>query len=194
MDFYKLKNAKIGIAGLGGLGSNIAVSLARIGIGSLVLVDFDVVEFSNLNRQYYFIKHIGMNKTDALKEVILNINPYISLETKTTKIAEGNIVELFKDVDILVEALDNPEEKAKLVNNFLKNFNFKKIVAASGISGYSSSNYIKTKKALNNLYIVGDETIESTGEEEVFLAPRVAIAANHQANMVLRLILGEGEV
>ena len=119
MDFYKLKNAKIGIAGLGGLGSNTAVSLARMGIGSITLVDFDVVEFSNLNRQYYAMKHVGMNKTDALKEVILDINPHISLETKTTRIVEDNIVELFKDVDILVEALDNSEEKAMLVNNFL---------------------------------------------------------------------------
>lgn len=194
MDEYKLKNAKIGIAGLGGLGSNVAVSLARIGVGNLVLIDFDIVEKSNLNRQYYFLKHVGMHKTEALKEIILNINPSVSLEIKTTKISKNNIIELFKDVDILVEALDDPKEKALLINIFLKNFEHKKIVAASGISGYSSSNSIKTKKVLKNLYVVGDENIKSNSDNKLFLAPRVAIVANHQANMVLRLILGKEEV
>jgi len=193
MEKDKIKNAKIGIAGLGGLGSNIAVSLARIGVGKLLLVDFDVVEFSNLNRQYYFLKHIGMYKADALEEVIRNINPEISLEIKKIKINEENVVELFEDVDILVEALDKPEEKAMLVNTFLKNFKDKKIVAASGISGYSSSNLIKTEKVLDNLYISGDGEF-NCDTKDLFLAPRVAIVANHQANMVLRLILGEEEV
>ncbi len=190
MENAKIKNAKIGIAGLGGLGSNIAVSLARAGLGNLVLVDFDIVEHSNLNRQYYFLNHIGMYKTNALKNIIKNINPQVSIETKTVKIKENNVVELFKDVDILAEALDKPEEKAMLINNFLKNFKDKKVIAASGISGYHSSNSIKTKKIFNNLYIVGDDV----SKKEPFLAPRVAIAANHQANIILRLIIGKENV
>lgn len=193
MENNKLKNVKVGIAGLGGLGSNVAVSLARIGVGSFVLVDFDVVELSNLNRQYYFLKHVGMYKTEALKDVLMNINPKISIELKRVKIKDENVVELFKDVDILVEALDDAEEKAMLVNSFLQNFKDKKMVAASGISGYSSSNSIKTKKVLDNLYIAGDG-VANDMEKDIFLAPRVSIVANHQANMVLRLILGKEDV
>lgn len=186
----KIKQASVGIAGLGGLGSNIAVSLARIGIGKLLLIDFDVVEPSNLNRQQYFIKHLGMKKTDALEEIIVDCNPFVKIEKKEIFIEENNIIETFKDVDIIVEAFDNPVSKALLVNTVLSKMKNKKIVAASGMAGYFSSNSIVTKKIKENFYLVGD------GENEAkpgcgLMAPRVAIAANHQANAVLRIILGE---
>lgn len=122
MEKDKIKNAKIGIAGLGGLGFNIAVSLARIGIGKLLLVDFDIVELSNLNRQYYFLKHIGMYKADALEEVIRNINSEISLKIKKIKIDEENVVELFKDVEILVEAFGQSRRKGNACKYFFKEF------------------------------------------------------------------------
>jgi sulfur carrier protein ThiS adenylyltransferase len=64
----RLIEFRIGIAGCGGLGSNCAVALSRVGIGRLILVDFDVVELSNLNRQYYFRDQIGLLKTEALTE------------------------------------------------------------------------------------------------------------------------------
>lgn len=189
----KVKNATVGIAGLGGLGSNIAISLARLGVGKLVLVDFDVVEPSNLNRQQYYIRHIGMKKTDALKEIINEINPYVELETKDTYLDESNVASIFKDADIVVEAFDNPLCKAILVNTILTNYKEKYIVSASGVAGYFSNNNIKTKKAMKNLYVVGD----GINEAKVgcgLMAPRVAIAANHQANTVLRIILGELDV
>jgi sulfur carrier protein ThiS adenylyltransferase len=191
--FVKFKNAKIGIAGLGGLGSNVAVSLARMGIGKLVLVDFDKVDKSNLNRQQYFLRHIGMYKTEALKELLQDINPSIELETRNILVNQDNIEELFKDVAIVVEAFDKSESKAVLVNTILLKMPNTIVVAGSGMAGYFSSNSIKTRRVGHNFYLAGDEFSDiDLGYKP--LAPRVNIVANHQANMVLRLLLGETEV
>ncbi|QGU00674.1 Sulfur carrier protein ThiS / Sulfur carrier protein ThiS adenylyltransferase [Candidatus Syntrophocurvum alkaliphilum] len=188
-----VKKAFVGIAGLGGLGSNVAVSLARLGIGRLLLIDFDIVEPSNLNRQQYFINHIGMPKTEALKELIAQINPFVEVETKDAYLDSTNIKEVFSDVDIIVEAFDNPQSKAELVNIVLQSLPNKPIVAASGMAGYFSNNLITTKKIRENFYLVGDDTSEAKPGSGL-MAPRVGIAANHQANMVLRLILGEKDI
>lgn len=186
----KIKKVTVGIAGLGGLGSNVALSLARIGIGKLVLVDFDVVEPSNLNRQQYFLKHLGMRKTEALEDVIKSCNPFVKIEKKDVFLDETNMEDTFKDVDIIVEAFDNAVSKSMLVNTVLSNMSDKKVVSASGMAGYFPSNTIITKKIRDNFYLIGD------GENEAkpgcgLMAPRVAIAANHEANAVLRIILGE---
>lgn len=191
--YEKLKNAKVAIAGLGGLGSNVAISLARVGVGTLKLIDFDIVEPSNLNRQQYFIKHLGMYKTTALKEQIADINPYIRVVTETVYIDESNTKNLFADMDYIVEAFDTPENKAMLINRCMKLFPEKSIIAASGLAGYYSSNAIKTKKGLKNLYIIGDQVSEAK-EGCGLMAPRASIAANHQANLVVRLIMGEQEI
>ena len=189
----QLKKAKVAIAGLGGLGSNIAVMLARIGVGTLFLVDFDVVEPSNLNRQSYFIKHLGMKKTDALKQQILEINPFICVKTKAVKIEENNIETLFYDYEIVCEAFDHPFYKALLVNGLLEKFPKTKIVASSGMAGFESSNLIQTYRKFKNLYVCGDlETSAEIGRG--LMSPRVNICAGHQANMVLRLIVGMEEV
>lgn len=189
----KVKKSVVGIAGLGGLGSNIAVSLARLGIGKLILVDFDVVEPSNLNRQQYFISHIGMPKTNALKELISRINPFVDVITINTYINENNVDECFKDAEIIVEAFDNPISKALLVNNILKKHPEKYIVAASGMAGYYSSNTIITKRRTSKFYLIGDGVSEAKLGCGL-MAPRVAIAANHQANKVLQIILGENDL
>ena len=184
----KVKEGKVAIAGLGGLGSNIAIILARIGVGKLLLVDYDIVEPSNLNRQHYNINHIGMYKTTALEEQIREINPYINIETKNIKIAENNIVNVFSGYDIICEAFDNPEAKSILVNVALEKLQDIYIVAASGMAGYDSSNIIKTINPIKNLYICGDlENEVKIGQG--LMAPRVNICAGHQANMVLRLLL-----
>ena len=186
----KIKNACVGIAGLGGLGSNVAISLARLGIGKLILIDYDKVELSNLNRQQYYLRHIGMYKTDALPEIIKEINPFVAIDSKNIFLNENNIVNCFNESDIIVEAFDNPENKAILVNTVLTKTKNKIIIAASGMAGYFSNNTIKTKKINNRFYLVGDQTSQ-VNKNEGLMAPRVAIAANHQANIVLRLILGE---
>lgn len=186
--FEKVKKAHVAVAGLGGLGSNIAVSLARTGVGHLHLIDFDIVEPSNLNRQQYKIKHLGMYKTDALKNEIEEINPFIKITTDTVKVTEENIENLFKNESIICEAFDNPLAKAMLINGVFEKFPDKKIVSASGMAGYESSNLIKTRKITDNFYICGDE-INGAMAGRGLMAPRVSVCAGHQANMVLRLIL-----
>lgn len=185
--YEKLKSAKVGVAGLGGLGSNIAVALARLGVGALVLADFDVVEPSNLNRQHYFVPHLGMKKTDALKNQISDINRFISIETADVFLTEDNAAKIFSDCEIVCEAFDNPEAKAAVTTALLGAG--KKVVAASGLAGYGSANDIKTEKRFGGLYVCGDN--ESGAEVGVgLMSPRILVCAGHQANMVLRLILG----
>lgn len=183
----KLKNGRVAIAGLGGLGSNIAVMLARIGIGKLLLVDFDKVEPSNLNRQYYDLSHIGMKKTEALKSQIDKINPFVEIETCNEKVEEDNVPDIFFDYPIVCEAFDLPQYKAVLVNTLLEKGGIK-VVAASGMAGINSANHIKTRHIFKNLYVCGDSQA-SLQEGIGFMAPRVAICAGHQAAMAVRLLL-----
>ncbi len=184
-----LKKSKVAVAGLGGLGSNIAINLARIGVGKLLLIDFDIVEPSNLNRQSYYISHLGMYKTEALKKQLNDINPFIETETKNVKITEKNTTDIFKGYEIVCEAFDDPIAKAMLVNTILINLPETKIVAASGMAGFESSNKIKTERKMKNLYLCGDYST-SADFGIGLMAPRVSICAGHQANMVLRLLLG----
>lgn len=188
-----VKKATVGIAGLGGLGSSIAIALARIGVGKLILVDFDVVEPSNLNRQQYYISHLGMYKTDAMKGLIEQINPFITVETHTVRIDEGNAMELFSPCDVVCEAFDNPVCKAMLVSTILSESDTIPVVSGSGMAGYGSSNEVVTRRRMNRLYVCGDgETAAGNGMG--LMAPRVGVCAGHQANMILRLLLGMEEV
>lgn len=185
----KVKQARVAIAGLGGLGSHISIELARTGVGHLHLVDFDVVEPSNLNRQMYKIKHLGRYKTDALAEEIHEINPYIQVTTDCIRVTEETAVTLFARDEIVCEAFDRPEAKAMLLNTLLENNQKVIVVAASGMAGYESSNEIQTRKISKQFYLCGDG-ISGAKPGMGLLAPRVSICAGHQANMVLRLILG----
>lgn len=189
----KVKKACVGIAGLGGLGSNIAIQLSRIGIGKLILVDFDVVEPSNLNRQQYFINQLGMLKTEAMKEIILQINPYVEIETLNVFVDETNIKDIFEKTDIIVEAFDTPKSKATLINTVLSEMSDHYIIAASGLAGYFSNNTIKTKRISEHFYLIGDDTSEAKPGCGL-MAPRASIAASHQANTVLRIIMGAYDV
>jgi sulfur carrier protein ThiS adenylyltransferase len=185
----RLKQSKVAIAGLGGLGSNIAVMLARIGVGQLLLVDFDIVEPSNLNRQSYYISHLGLPKTIALKKQLEEINPFIKIETETVKITEENVKQLFNGYDIICEAFDKPDQKSILINTALELLPNSKIVSGSGMAGYESSNLIKTTNPMKRLYLCGDlENAARVGRG--LMAPRVNICAGHQANMILRLLIG----
>ncbi|MCL2607968.1 MAG: sulfur carrier protein ThiS adenylyltransferase ThiF [Methanomassiliicoccaceae archaeon] len=181
----RFRDGKVAVAGLGGLGSNIAVMLARSGVGKLLLTDFDRVEESNLNRQYYDRSHLGMLKTDALKTQINKINPSVDVETCAAKVTEENVREIFKNYSIVCEAFDDPKYKAILVNALLDGQ--RKIIAASGMAGFGSANKIKTKHTFKDMYICGDSEPAAPGGS--FMAPRVAVCAGHQANMVLRLLL-----
>lgn len=189
----KLSAGRVAIAGLGGLGSNVAYSLARIGVGHLHLIDFDVVDITNLNRQQYFMEHLGMPKTDALESLLKKINPYLDIQTDCVRVTEDNIRELFGEWDIVCEAFDDPDAKAMLVNGILEHFPEKKLVSASGMAGFGSSNSIVTKKVTDNFYLCGDR-VSAPEYGRGLMAPRVAICAAHEANMITRLILGEEDV
>lgn len=188
----KVSKARVAIAGVGGLGSNIAISLARLGVGFIRIIDFDVVEPSNLNRQQYLIRDIGEYKVIALKKQLLDINPFIEINEKIEKIEKGNIKELFEDVDIVLEAFDSANYKAMLCNEILTKVKESVLIASSGMAGFYSSNDIQTKKINNRFYICGDGVNEAK-EGSGLMAPRVAICANHMANMALRIMLKEGE-
>ncbi len=183
----KLKKGKVAILGLGGLGSNVAISLARIGVGELTLVDFDIVEPSNLNRQQYFISDIGKYKTVAMGENISKINPFIKIKTYNLFVNKDNI-DKFNDVDIIIEAFDNPKSKAQISNYILANMKDKYLIASSGMAGYYDSNIIKTKKIRDKFYICGD-LIHEAKVGEGLMAPRVSICANHMANLATQILI-----
>ena len=186
-------SATVAICGLGGLGSNIAISLARAGVGKLILIDFDRVDIANLHRQQYKATQIGMYKTDALADNLREIAPYIELEAHTARITEDNAVHLLKDADIICEAFDDAECKAMLANTVLSEFPDKYLVAASGMAGMGVTNSIKTRKITSKFYLCGDETSEVSGGIGL-VAPRVALCAAHQAHTVLRILAKQFEV
>lgn len=189
----RMKKGRVAVAGLGGLGSHIAVMLARTGVGHLLLLDYDVVEPSNLNRQNYSVCHLGLPKTEAMLSQIHEINPYVEVSARNVRLTEENTLEILKGWDIVCEAFDKPEVKAMLVNTVLTGLPSVKVVAASGMAGYGSSNSIQTLKKMSRLYVCGDSKSESRIGMGL-MAPRVEICAGHQANMVLRLLLGIQDV
>ena len=188
----QFSSAVVAVCGLGGLGSNIATILARAGVGKLLLVDFDKVDISNLHRQQYKAHQIGMNKTDALKENILEIAPYIKLEINSVRITQENAIELLEKADVICEAFDDAECKAMLVNLVLEKLPEKFLVAASGMAGLGSANTIKTRRVLKKLYICGDEEsdVQTKGS---LVSSRVMICAAHQAHTVLRILTKQYE-
>ncbi|MEZ4599969.1 MAG: sulfur carrier protein ThiS adenylyltransferase ThiF [Syntrophotaleaceae bacterium] len=186
----KIRAACVGIAGVGGLGSPVAMALARCGIGRLIIADCDVVEPSNLNRQNYFLDQIGMYKVEALRQTLERINPYVEVVTHHLRLTPVNIPDLFKDVNVMVEAFDLPDQKAMLVETFLGKVPGTPLVAASGVAGFGPANTIRTRRAGSRLFLVGDET-SAARPGEGLMAPRVGVAAHHQANAVLRLLLDQ---
>ncbi len=186
----RLKQSVVGIAGVGGLGSAVATALARIGVGRLIIADFDVVEPSNLNRQQYFVDQIGLYKVEALTTNLQRINPYVTVEPHRLMLEPSNIPQLFAPCSVVVEAFDRADMKAMLVDTVLSLMSACTVVAASGLAGFESNNSIITRKVSSRLYLVGDGLSEARPGNGL-MAPRVAIAAGHQANQVVRLILGE---
>lgn len=189
----KISSTTVGICGLGGLGSNIAITLARAGVGKLILIDFDKVDITNLHRQQYKASQVGMYKTEAIRDNLAEINPYLESEIQTVCVTEKNAKELLKDCDIICEAFDNAECKAMLTNLVLEEMPEKYIVAASGMAGMGSANSIHTRKVTKRFYLCGDE-ISDASDGIGLVSSRVMLCAAHQAHMVLRLIANEFEV
>ncbi|HEX9079905.1 MAG TPA: sulfur carrier protein ThiS adenylyltransferase ThiF [Desulfuromonadaceae bacterium] len=186
----RLKRATVGIAGVGGLGSAVAVALARVGVGRLVVADFDVVEPSNLNRQHYFVDQLGQYKVEALAANLARINPYVAVEPQCVLLGPDNIPAVFGACGVVVEAFDRADMKAMLVETVLERLPHAAVVAASGLAGYGPNNAIVTRRVATRLFLVGDGVSEAKPGSGL-MAPRVGIAAGHQANQVVRIILGE---
>ena len=194
LDLHKrFSSATVAVCGLGGLGSNIAIALARAGIGKLLLIDFDRVDITNLHRQQYKATQIGLYKSDALAENLLEIAPYTEIKTVTAKITEENFADLLKGADVVCEAFDNAEAKAMLVNGVLEQLPDCYLVAASGMAGMDTPNTIRTRKVMGRFYLCGDET-NDVADTIGLVAPRVMLCAAHQAHTVLRILAGEYEV
>ena len=189
----RFASATVAICGLGGLGSNVAIALARVGIGKLLLIDFDSVEISNLHRQQYKANQIGRYKADALTEDLSEIAPYTEVKPVVEKITEENLEDLLKDADIICEAFDDAESKAMLVNGVLEKLPDCYLVAASGMAGMDTPNTIKTRKVMKRFYLCGDEVSDVEGTIGL-VAPRVMLCAAHQAHTVLRILADEYEV
>ena len=186
-------SATVAVCGLGGLGSNIAIALARAGVGRLILIDFDRVDITNLHRQQYKADQIGMYKTDALTVNLREIAPYVELETHTERITEKNAVHLLQDAEIICEAFDGAECKAMLTNTVFSELPDKYLVAASGMAGMGVTNSIKTRKVTSKFYLCGDE--ESNVEDGIgLISSRVMLCAAHEAHTVLRILAKQFEV
>lgn len=189
----KLDNASVAICGLGGLGSNIAIALARAGVGELHIIDFDKVDISNLNRQQYFPEQLGMFKTDALYDTLKRIAPYCRIVKDCVKLDEDNMSELLKNEAIIVEAFDKADQKAMLANCVLENMPEKYLVAGSGMAGIVPSNSIRTNRVSERFYICGDG-VSDVSEGMGLVSSRVLICAGHQAHAVIRIIAGEFDI
>lgn len=195
----KLQAATVAVCGLGGLGSNVAIALARAGVGKLILIDFDCVDVTNLHRQQYKASQVGVAKAVALPENLREIAPYIELESRQVRITEENVMELVGKADVVVEAFDNAEAKAMLVNAVLEHnaelagegraVDQKFLVAASGMAGFDDANSIQTRRVSKRFYMCGDG-VSDVNDGVGLVAPRVMACAAHEAQTVVRLICG----
>lgn len=183
----RIRSVRVGIAGAGGLGSNCAAALVRTGFRHIKIIDFDVVDYSNLNRQFYFFGQVNHTKVAALRENLNSINPAADIEIAPVKMDIDNVAELFADCDVVVEAFDRAEYKKLIVETYLGSG--KLIVAASGLAGWGNSDRIRVHRVTDNFYLIGDLTT-GIGADNPPLAPCVLIAAAKQADVVLSYALG----
>lgn len=188
----KISAARVAVCGLGGLGSNIAIALARAGVGHLHLIDFDRVDITNLNRQQYFVRQLGLLKTDALQETLTDIAPYCDITTNSVKITEDNFAQLLEKEDIICEAFDSSEAKAMLVNGVLERFPEKYLLSSSGMAGFGSANTIVTRHVFQHFYLCGDG-MSDVNDGIGLVSSRVFACAAHEAHMVIRILAGEIE-
>ncbi len=181
-----LQKYKIGIAGAGGIGSNCASNLVRCGFKNFVIADYDIVEYSNLNRQFYFFDQEGKHKVNMLKENLLSINPDLNLDMKDIKISKSNLPEIFHKCDVIVEAFDEPGLKAIITEEYI--CSSKLLVAVSGIAGFGKSDNISIHKIRENFFIVGDLESEVNSITHPY-SPSINIAAAKQADIIFSYLM-----
>lgn len=182
-----LAAATVAVAGCGGLGSNAAVALVRAGVGRLILVDHDVVEPSNLNRQHYYQRDVGRKKVEALADHLRAIGPEVKLVLHDVTLTPEDVAVLFPEADLLIEGFDEAESKGWLVEAWCAAFPRRKVVCASGIAGLGKTEALRVRRA-GNIILCGDERSEMS---EGLCAPRVALVANMQANTAIEALVKE---
>ena len=188
--FFEIKNSIVGIAGMGGLGSNVAVALTRLGLGKLIIADFDLVENSNLNRQQYYLDQVGQPKVDASTDNLKRINPHIDIQAHRIRLTAANIPEIFAKADVIAECFDRSEQKQMLVETVLTKMENTVVVSVSGLAGYGKSNDIVTRRLSKRHILVGDG-VSGARPGVPLTAPRVGIAAHHQANAIVEIMVDE---
>ena len=186
----RLDDARVAICGLGGLGSNVAIALARAGVGCLHLIDYDRVDMSNLNRQQYKVSQLGELKTEALRQTLEEIAPYCKVETDAVRLTEENLLSVLSGESIVCEAFDTPFSKAMLVNGVLERLPNAWLVSGNGMAGTQSANLIQTRRVLPRFFVCGDG-VSDIGECGSLFAARVMACAAHQALTIVKIIIGE---
>ena len=185
----RLAQARVGIAGCGGMGSHVGTALVRTGIGHIVIADFDTVEESNLFRQCYTPSDVGRRKTEALSDILLEIEPDLDLRVYDGEVTADNACDVFSGCDVVCECFDRPDMKAMLVESVLSGTSGTRVVSCSGMAGFGSANDMVTERRMSRLYVCGDGTSDSS-DGPGLTAARVMVCAGHVANMTVRLVLG----
>lgn len=180
-----LSKSTAGIAGAGGIGSNVAFSLVRAGLGRIIIADHDKVESGNLNRQQYFINQIGCPKVEALRDNLHLINPAAAIVAHKTRVTSKNAGTIFNNCDILIEAFDDNKQKTMLLESWLSAFPETVIISCSGVAGWGRTDDLKADRR-GNLIIVGDRT---TPLSEGTLSARVSIVASMMANEAIEQLV-----
>jgi len=186
----ELQAAVVGIAGAGGLGSNVAVALTRLKVGKLIIADFDVVELSNLTRQQYYLDQIGKPKVEAMSENLRRIDQQADIEIHMVKLDAQNVPEIFAEADVIAECFDKPDQKQMLVETILAKMEKTIVVSASGLAGYGRSNDIATTQISRRHIMVGDG-VSAAEDGEKLTASRVGLVAYHQANAIVEVIVDQ---
>lgn len=181
----KLSRSVVAVAGCGGIGSNAAVSLVRAGIGKLIIADMDIIEASNLNRQYYFADEIGNKKVFTLKLRLNSINSDCEVVAHHKELVREDVKALFASADILIEAFDKAESKQWLIEEWSSLFPDKPVISGNGLSGYGDFGRIGIRKT-GNIYFCGDG---SSSAETGLSSARVAIVSNIQADLAIELLM-----
>lgn len=188
----RLASSHVAIIGCGGLGSNAALMLVRSGVGHLTLIDFDVIEESNLNRQMFFRDQLGEPKVEAIADTLRRVNPGVELALVQECMTSENLIGYVGDAHVVIEAVDRADVKAMIANVLCAHAPELPLVSASGLAGIAPANEIVTERVGEHFYLVGD--LHSDVRDGLpLLASRVMIAAAHQAHAAIRILLGHPE-
>lgn len=186
-----LSRARVFVAGVGGLGSNLALMLVRAGVGNLILVDYDHVSSSNLNRQMFFRHHLGMLKIEAMREILLSVNPDVAVSTLELKLTAENFASAIPaDIDLVCECFDHPGAKAALTRYMLSQRAGTSYTAVSGLAGYGPVEDLQVISPNPNFCVIGD--LHSVASPETgTLSTRVCAAAAMEAHCGIRMLLAK---